>query len=74
MITGHIPELIIVLVLGLIFFGPKRLPEVGEAMGRGIRDFKKGLSHLDVDHASQPVPTESEPNPAEPVRLDRPVA
>ncbi len=46
MIAGHLPELVIVLVLALVFFGPKRLPEVGSALGQGIRDFKKGMSHL----------------------------
>ena len=47
MLTGHIPELMIVLVLALIVFGPKRLPEIGGSMGKSIRDFKRGLSHVD---------------------------
>lgn len=46
MFTGHLPELMLVLVLGLIIFGPKRLPEIGEAMGKGIRSFKTGISHM----------------------------
>ena len=32
-------ELVIVLVLALIILGPKRLPEVGRSMGRGMREF-----------------------------------
>ncbi len=46
MISGHLPELIIVLVLALVVFGPKRLPEIGGAMGKGIREFKRGTSDL----------------------------
>ena len=37
-------ELIIVLVLALIILGPKRLPEVGRSVGRGMREFKEGIS------------------------------
>jgi sec-independent protein translocase protein TatA len=37
-------EIAVVLVIVLIIFGPKRLPELGQAMGRGIRQFKGSLS------------------------------
>jgi sec-independent protein translocase protein TatA len=37
-------EIAVVLVIVLIIFGPKRLPELGQAMGRGIRQFKSSLS------------------------------
>ena len=37
-------ELAIVLVLALIILGPKRLPEVGRSIGRGMREFKEGIS------------------------------
>lgn len=47
MIGGHLPELFIVLVLALVVFGPKRLPEIGGAMGKGIREFKRGTSDID---------------------------
>lgn len=46
MFGGHIWELVIVLALALVVFGPKRLPEIGGAMGKGIREFKKGTSDL----------------------------
>ncbi len=36
-------ELIIILIIVVIVFGVGRLPEVGGALGKGIRDFKKGL-------------------------------
>jgi len=45
-------ELIIILVLALIIFGPGKLPEVGKAIGRGIREFKKATnSALDEEDA-----------------------
>jgi sec-independent protein translocase protein TatA len=37
-------ELIIVLVIALIVIGPKKLPEVGKSLGRGMREFKDSLS------------------------------
>jgi sec-independent protein translocase protein TatA len=38
------PELIILLVVLLLVFGPKRLPEMGRSVGRGIREFKDSVS------------------------------
>lgn len=35
------PEIIIILVLALLVFGPKRLPEMGRSLGRSVREFKK---------------------------------
>ena len=40
-------ELIIVLVIALIVLGPKRLPEVGRSVGRGMREFKESISGND---------------------------
>jgi sec-independent protein translocase protein TatA len=37
-------EIAVVLVIVLIIFGPKRLPELGQSMGRGIREFKNSIS------------------------------
>jgi TatA/E family protein of Tat protein translocase len=41
---GHFPELMMVLILALIIFGPKRLPEVGEGLGKSLREFRKATS------------------------------
>jgi sec-independent protein translocase protein TatA len=38
------PEMIIILVIALIVLGPKRLPEAGKSLGRGMREFKDSLS------------------------------
>ncbi len=39
-------ELLIVLAIVLVVFGAKRLPEIGAAMGKGIREFKRSLSEV----------------------------
>lgn len=39
-----IPELIVLVVIVLLFFGPSRLPGLGKAVGSAIRGFKKGIS------------------------------
>ncbi len=43
-VSGHLPEIIIVLVVILIIWGPGKLPDVGAAMGKGIREFRKASS------------------------------
>ncbi len=39
-----VPELLIVLVIALIVLGPKKLPEAGKSLGRGMREFKDSLT------------------------------
>jgi sec-independent protein translocase protein TatA len=40
------PELLIILVIALMIFGPRRLPELGKAVGQTINEFKKGANNL----------------------------
>ena len=50
-------ELVIVLVIALVVLGPKRLPEVGRSLGRGMREFKEsigGSGKADDDDEEQP--------------------
>jgi len=37
-------EIIVVLIIALVVFGPKRLPELGNSLGRGIREFKESVT------------------------------
>jgi sec-independent protein translocase protein TatA len=51
-------HLIFILLIALIFLGPKRLPEAGKALGKGIRDFRGALSGMDItgDSEHEPAP------------------
>jgi sec-independent protein translocase protein TatA len=75
-------EIAVVLIIVLIIFGPKRLPELGQSMGRGIREFKSSISgdkqepaeekphELEASQAKQPAPPpagDEASKPAEPV-------
>lgn len=52
-----IPELIIILVIGLLVFGPGKLPEVGRSVGNSLNEFKKAMSGVS-NSINQPVKTE----------------
>ena len=41
-----VPELIFILVLALLIFGPKRLPEIGRTLGKGMAEFRKASNEL----------------------------
>ena len=64
----HLPELIIVLAVALLIFGPKKLPEMGSAIGKSIKEFRKGMSELSgpkdepVEETKVPVSTANEMN------------
>ena len=42
-----IAGLIVILIVALLVFGPKRLPEIGRSLGRGMREFKDSVSSRD---------------------------
>jgi sec-independent protein translocase protein TatA len=41
-----IPELLIIMAIALMVFGPRKLPELAKALGQSINEFKKGASEL----------------------------
>lgn len=55
-------ELAIVLIIALIVFGPKRLPELGKSLGKGIREFKGSING---EHDEEPTQATPAPPPAE---------
>lgn len=65
-----VPEMIILFVIVLIIFGPKSLPKIGQALGKGIREFKdaaRGLTEMDDETPHKPVPPASQVSQADPV-------
>lgn len=48
-----LPELIVILVIALVVFGPKKLPEVGRALGSSIKEFKKSAKEITSDIESK---------------------
>jgi sec-independent protein translocase protein TatA len=57
-------EIVILLVIVLLIFGPKRLPDLGRSLGRGMREFKDSVTGKDDDEPRRLSQTES--TPAEP--------
>ncbi len=59
-----LPELLLILVIGLIFFGPGKLPDVGKALGRSMREFKQAVNAADPEKpaASATTPEAGEKN------------
>ncbi len=45
-LMGHTPELIILFVVALLIFGPKKLPEMGRSIGKTVTEFRKGISEM----------------------------
>ena len=67
------PELIIIFVIALIIFGPRKLPELGKSLGSSIREFKRASNEMQrtleeeikIEETSTPEPKKSEtPMPA----------
>jgi sec-independent protein translocase protein TatA len=63
-------EIIVILIIALVVFGPKRLPELGRSMGKGMREFKESLTgdndddddedHRRIERAQRPAADEDE--------------
>jgi sec-independent protein translocase protein TatA len=56
-------NLLLVLVIALIIFGPGKLPELGSALGQGIREFKRSVDHPVHDPAPSPTGESLPPGP-----------
>jgi sec-independent protein translocase protein TatA len=62
-------EVLILLLVLLLVFGPKRLPEMGKQLGKGMREFKDSIAGKDEPEEAQPSPAlppaEAEPEDAQ---------
>jgi sec-independent protein translocase protein TatA len=57
-----IPELLILFAVLLLIFGPRRIPEMGRSLGRGMREFKDSVTgRLELEPAEQPQSTAAAP-------------
>ncbi len=54
-------EIVIILVIVLIIFGPKRLPDLGRSMGRGMREFKDSVTGKDKDELPEGAVDKTDP-------------
>ncbi len=64
-------HLLFILIVALLVLGPKRLPEVGRSLGRGLRDFKHALSTESPEREYSPLP---EAYPASPPEHEAPLS
>lgn len=57
-----VPELILILIIGLVVFGPGKLPEIGKAVGKSLNEFKQATNNLSEDSKEKTVqqPKETE--------------
>lgn len=64
------PEMLVILVIGLIVLGPKKLPEAGKSLGKGMREFKDSLSG-GSSNDDEPAVTTTAATPATPAVRER---
>lgn len=57
---GRMPELILILAIFILLFGAQKLPEVGAALGRAIREFKKNMRETE-EEIKKPIESEASP-------------
>ena len=71
-----IPELVLILIVGLVVFGPGKLPEVGRAVGKGLREFRKASSALQeaINAPDPPNPQQQTSTAAQSAPLSHPSA
>lgn len=57
-----IPELVIILVIVLIIFGPSQVPKIGKALGEGIRSLRTGTSEGETGDKKEPEKADEKPS------------
>jgi sec-independent protein translocase protein TatA len=59
MFRNPIVDALVVLLVVLLIFGPKRLPQLGRSLGQGMREFKEGITGESKDEAAELPPSSS---------------
>ena len=54
-----VPEMLVILVIALVVLGPKKLPEAGKSLGKGMREFKDSLAGESRDDEPVAVPAKT---------------
>ena len=54
-----LPELLIILLIVIVIFGAKKLPDLGKSLGEGIKNFKGSISSKDKDGSDDKTPPDS---------------
>ena len=67
------PELIVIFVIALIIFGPRKLPEIGKSLGKSLAEFKKASNEL-RNTLEEEIRIEEQRSPPEPVKNTTPPA
>ena len=69
------PEIMIILVVALLVFGPKKLPDLGRSLGNGIREFRKGTQGLkeELEGSMKDQPAQAAPQVLQPQAVQTPV-
>lgn len=60
MFSFSMPELVLILVIALVVFGPGKLPEVGKALGKGIQEFRKATNGESTQDTATKVESKTE--------------
>src|SRR5512146_1887073 len=73
-VPSHLPELLLVVLIGLLVFGSKRLPEMGSAVGKTIREFQKSMREVTAPptDANSTAQMSTVVRPAEPPQIAAP--
>jgi TatA/E family protein of Tat protein translocase len=69
-----IPELLFILVLALLIFGPRKLPEIGRTLGKAMGEFRRATNELRQTLNAESAVDERSSRPAPPVRPSEPAA
>lgn len=66
------PEIIIILIIVLLLFGARRLPEMARSIGQSVREFRKGVKDIqnDINADDEPAPRKVEAPKTEPLKTE----